>query len=193
MRACLLLSLMLMLSKELISKRCPFNFSLFFFSSRSRHTRSLCDWSSDVCSSDLVRKLSSNGTDSRIVHSCLQQCRTCQQNYSLVHLFHRADYIPGLPADLPQAQPSEQSICRRSEEHTSELQSHSDLLCRLLLEKKKKNNTRSRGRRDNASQALTEPIQRRSTRPPRSGRRPMPPTTRDGTAVRSSTRRYESA
>src|SRR5471032_3674918 len=29
----------------------------------------------------------------------------------------------------------------RSEEHTSELQSHHDLVCRLLLEKKKKNGT----------------------------------------------------
>src|SRR5438034_3576151 len=29
-------------------------------------------------------------------------------------------------------------IEHRSEEHTSELQSHSDLVCRLLLEKKKK-------------------------------------------------------
>src|SRR5260221_10486850 len=29
----------------------------------------------------------------------------------------------------------------RSEEHTSELQSHSDLVCRLLLEKKKKAST----------------------------------------------------
>src|SRR5438034_6742906 len=29
----------------------------------------------------------------------------------------------------------------RSEEHTSELQSHSDLVCRLLLEKKKKDDT----------------------------------------------------
>src|SRR5438132_1784943 len=29
---------------------------------------------------------------------------------------------------------------KRSEEHTSELQSHSDLVCRLLLEKKKKHN-----------------------------------------------------
>src|SRR5437588_3812681 len=28
-------------------------------------------------------------------------------------------------------------VVRRSEEHTSELQSHSDLVCRLLLEKKK--------------------------------------------------------
>src|SRR5260221_2621549 len=30
----------------------------------------------------------------------------------------------------------------RSEEHTSELQSHSDLVCRLLLEKKKKHTLR---------------------------------------------------
>src|SRR5260221_8621252 len=35
----------------------------------------------------------------------------------------------------------EDCVCQytRSEEHTSELQSHSDLVCRLLLEKKKKN------------------------------------------------------
>src|SRR5438034_2138483 len=32
----------------------------------------------------------------------------------------------------------------RSEEHTSELQSHSDLVCRLLLEKKKQRNRPSR-------------------------------------------------
>src|SRR5436190_13143365 len=31
----------------------------------------------------------------------------------------------------------------RSEEHTSELQSHSDLVCRLLLEKKKKRHLRA--------------------------------------------------
>src|SRR5260370_16629716 len=31
-------------------------------------------------------------------------------------------------------------ICPRSEEHTSELQSHLNLVCRLLLEKKKKPN-----------------------------------------------------
>src|SRR5438034_6601470 len=30
------------------------------------------------------------------------------------------------------------ALSHRSEEHTSELQSHSDLVCRLLLEKKKK-------------------------------------------------------
>src|SRR5260370_15391180 len=31
------------------------------------------------------------------------------------------------------------ATCLRSEEHTSELQSHLNLVCRLLLEKKKKN------------------------------------------------------
>src|SRR2546421_3153551 len=35
------------------------------------------------------------------------------------------------------------STAARSEEHTSELQSRSDLVCRLLLEKKKKNTNRS--------------------------------------------------
>src|SRR5260221_827447 len=34
--------------------------------------------------------------------------------------------------------PEATAACVRSEEHTSELQSHSDLVCRLLLEKKKR-------------------------------------------------------
>src|SRR5438132_3188543 len=33
--------------------------------------------------------------------------------------------------------PEHEALGERSEEHTSELQSHSDLVCRLLLEKKK--------------------------------------------------------
>src|SRR5207248_7753621 len=36
-------------------------FFFFFFSSRRRHTRSYGDWSSDVCSSDLVSHLNSLG------------------------------------------------------------------------------------------------------------------------------------
>src|SRR3954462_9467731 len=36
--------------------------------------------------------------------------------------------------------------CARSEEHTSELQSHDNLVCRLLLEKKKKTGTGRIGR-----------------------------------------------
>src|SRR5256886_6941314 len=35
-----------------------FHFFFFFFSSRRRHTRFDCDWSSDVCSSDLSDGLS---------------------------------------------------------------------------------------------------------------------------------------
>src|SRR3989475_7038196 len=37
-------------------------FFFFFFSSRRRHTRFDCDWSSDVCSSDLGRLLVAEGT-----------------------------------------------------------------------------------------------------------------------------------
>src|SRR2546430_13508198 len=37
----------------------------------------------------------------------------------------------------------ERRAARRSEEHTSELQSQSNLVCRLLLEKKKNNHTQS--------------------------------------------------
>src|SRR5260221_9545164 len=52
----------------------------------------------------------------------------------------------GLPPRAPrEANEAEHARARhqhhgvaRSEEHTSELQSHSDLVCRLLLEKKKK-------------------------------------------------------
>src|SRR5947207_7437006 len=47
----------------------------------------------------------------------------------------------GLPCDRPT-----RTGCGRvrSEEHTSELQSHSDLVCRLLLEKKKAEHRRTR-------------------------------------------------
>src|SRR5688572_31558958 len=41
-------------------------------------------------------------------------------------------------------QPSRTFIDERSEEHTSELQSQSNLVCRLLLEKKKKKNKKSK-------------------------------------------------
>src|SRR2546427_4405002 len=40
------------------------------------------------------------------------------------------------------------TVTDRSEEHTSELQSQSNLVCRLLLEKKKKQQTRTRLRID---------------------------------------------
>src|SRR5699024_12527326 len=42
------------------------------------------------------------------------------------------------PPDEPTEDPTEETPNPRSEEHTSELQSRFDLVCRLLLEKKKK-------------------------------------------------------
>src|SRR2546427_1794249 len=48
----------------------------------------------------------------------------------------------------PSFQPiSHEEECARSEEHTSELQSQSNLVCRLLLEKKKKTREVERGQR----------------------------------------------
>src|SRR5206468_11695587 len=46
--------------------------------------------------------------------------------------------MPGLSAPRSRARSPSPSRRARSEEHTSELQSRSDLVCRLLLEKKKK-------------------------------------------------------
>ena len=43
-----------------------------------------------------------------------------------------------LNAHIQKAVPKETKIATRSEEHTSELQSRQYLVCRLLLEKKKK-------------------------------------------------------
>src|SRR5438034_2175967 len=42
----------------------------------------------------------------------------------------------------------------RSEEHTSELQSHSDLVCRLLLEKKKKTRTQPNSNHDHKQERV---------------------------------------
>src|SRR2546430_13551148 len=51
------------------------------------------------------------------------------------------DLRPGL--EVAHAASSTRSPYSRSEEHTSELQSQSNLVCRLLLEKKKKSNYQS--------------------------------------------------
>src|SRR5437773_8768063 len=51
--------------------------------------------------------------------------------------------IDEVTAELPMLQLIFTRKLRRSEEHTSELQSHHDLVCRLLLEKKKKTNKKA--------------------------------------------------
>src|SRR5690349_23688255 len=102
----------------------------FFFSSRRRHTRSLRDWSSDVCSSDLRASTflpcwARTAHRSRLPTAGLRQSPTPSKTIS----FRSAC------TDIPLAR--EVVVGSRSEEHTSELQSRRDLVCRLLLEKKK--------------------------------------------------------
>src|SRR2546430_5983198 len=109
----------------------PLLLFLFFFSSRRRHTRFDCDWSSDVCSSDLIGSehvvgLAGAGATSGVAlaHYELHAWCLLVLGWLFVPFYSRA-----LVYTMPEF---------RSEEHTSELQSQSNLVCRLLLEKKKK-------------------------------------------------------
>src|SRR2546430_2889147 len=125
--------------KEILAK--PYSFDIwwrrmrvfFFFSSRRRHTRFDCDWSSDVCSSDLLGqdpdRRRGRGRDAR--HHGDDHVRVSRQDQAIDLAARRGD----LDARRRRQQD------RRSEEHTSELQSQSNLVCRLLLEKKKNKKT----------------------------------------------------
>src|SRR5438034_6299453 len=107
--------------------------SVFFFSSRRRHTRSLCDWSSDVCSSDLLVESPTYEVSNMGQVPYVDVAGTLSAQDGKVAIF-------ALNRDLSKSRVVEidwQDRIPRSEEHTSELQSHSDLVCRLLLEKKK--------------------------------------------------------
>src|SRR5256885_5121740 len=100
----------------------------FFFSSRRRHTRLQGDWSSDVCSSDLpaapspVLPISVRGSETVLLVEDDEMIR------ALVQKVLKANGYTTLVAESG-----------RSEEHTSELQSPCNLVCRLLLEKKNHN------------------------------------------------------
>src|SRR3989442_6375267 len=102
----------------------PYGRFSFFFSSRRRHTRCGRDWSSDVCSSDLILESGLGG-----VTGC-----DVTQIMPIGTVAHETGHGFGLP-DLYSTDGSSEGI--RSEEHTSELQSRPHLVCRLLLEKKK--------------------------------------------------------
>src|SRR2546430_6897825 len=68
--------------------------------------------------------------------------------YTTLFRSRRLRVVPGLAADVVEGHDVERvdhADLQRSEEHTSELQSQSNLVCRLLLEKKKKLSTPSVG------------------------------------------------
>src|SRR5438034_10413806 len=90
----------------------------------------------------------------RVVYRCLvlDRCRLCFFFFLMIRRPPRSTLFPyttlfrsarRVVADAPRTMRSPRVVSgsatrSRSEEHTSELQSHSDLVCRLLLEKKKK-------------------------------------------------------
>src|SRR2546430_4053900 len=119
----------------------------FFFSSRRRHTRFDCDWSSDVCSSDLVEDGAKIGAVGEFRYLRARPDDVLQQpekQYTRTHRrdnsqdnrrFRRACRLHRVTIILPMTAAIETRLRVRSEEHTSELQSQSNLVCSLLLEK----------------------------------------------------------
>src|SRR2546430_5781616 len=96
---------------------------MFFFSSRRRHTRFDCDWSSDVCSSDLRSRRDETRPGFHISYDAQPGFAVNRNAEGTIEFTERGRL--------------HQTCARpRSEEHTSELQSQSNLVCRLLLEKK---------------------------------------------------------
>src|SRR5260370_25179553 len=65
--------------------------------------------------------------------------------------FSAARDCRGVENDLPDGRSDAIAATLRSEEHTSELQSHLNLVCRLLLEKKKKQTKKSHNEHDSYS------------------------------------------
>src|SRR5215204_7436668 len=102
------------------------------------------DWSADTsdggmywdCPSPSLRP-PRNWTDSAMISTAWRFVPSCASH-------SRQSSRPSTPTGRPferycaQLSPWFPQTVTRSEEHTSELQSHSDLVCRLLLEKKKK-------------------------------------------------------
>src|SRR5438874_7961648 len=81
-----------------------------------------------------------------VTDRCNFRCMYCLPETEAAQNFYRGRWAT-LPQPAPLAyqwQPRSKILTfeeiERSEEHTSELQSRRDLVCRLLLEKKKKNN-----------------------------------------------------
>src|SRR5689334_23789787 len=141
-------------------------FFFFFFSSRRRHTRWNCDWSSDVCSSDLECQVRRSHVRKATVVQAKTPARR-EVHCALRHVAKRR--LDGIERVLRR----EELLDLRSEEHTSELQSQFHLVCRLLLEKKKK--TQASLPTPRSPRAPCRPPAPPRSRPPPHRPRPAPP------------------
>src|SRR5437016_7595491 len=111
----------------------------FFFSSRRRHTRLVSDWSSDVCSSDLdqvQQALTQMGFSPRKAAVYIEMFQAI--NAGVLTPQEPRSPQNSTPTSFEEFVQDVFAAAYRSEEHTSELQSLTNLVCRLLLEKKKK-------------------------------------------------------
>src|SRR5256884_3348575 len=146
---------------------------MFFFSSRRRHTRCSRDWSSDVCSSDLIWKYlkGERARSSEAAHALIELAWSSMAGLAMAPLPDLLNLGKEARMNTPgraegnwrwrstedmlsdsafewlreltkgtnrSGTPATYGLKKRSEEHTSELQSRLHLVCRLLLEKKKK-------------------------------------------------------
>src|SRR5690606_41004414 len=106
-----------------------------FFSSRRRHTRFSRDWSSDVCSSDLAVAEGVEGGEACVGIGEIEGARRCGGAEGKERA-HPRESRQRLVEDRDRALGvSLAELGARSEEHTSELQSRENLVCRLLFEK----------------------------------------------------------
>src|SRR2546430_5092394 len=83
---------------------------VFFFSSRRRHTRFDCDWSSDVCSSDLAdqRYLARLDLKEELVHSLQKYVEVDEPEPSQVPLIG----APGASVDADDTEEIGRASCR---------------------------------------------------------------------------------
>src|SRR2546427_7499589 len=108
----------------------------FFFSSRRRHTRFDCDWSSDVCSSDLL------ALDQHVAQVCQEWQAQGQPAHSIQLLLDARDKTVVFDGEhlrriLVNLLDNARRYRSRSEEHTSE-SSHSQISYAVFCLKKKK-------------------------------------------------------
>src|SRR6266481_4817498 len=118
----------------------------FFFSSRRRHTRWNCDWSSDVCSSDLVDRARRIAYETREVHDGGRP----------VHGLDELDDVRRVALDELEARVREEVPDRLPAEHERVENAHPPALSEELLDDVRADVAAAADHEDGAHQAAHE-------------------------------------